>query len=78
MGCLMLIMPESPYIMVAKGRVEKARKDLRWLRGPHYDVEEDIALMKQIEKEQSLIGKITLADLFTRGIYLKVSIHSLY
>lgn len=38
----MLAMPESPYWLMLKNRRNDAKAALRWLRGPHYDINEDL------------------------------------
>ena len=41
MTVLMLFMPETPRWLLATGKKGKATEQLRWLRGPNYDVEEE-------------------------------------
>ncbi|MPC43514.1 Facilitated trehalose transporter Tret1 [Portunus trituberculatus] len=38
----MLAMPESPYWLMLKDRRGDAETALKWLRGPHYDINEDL------------------------------------
>ena len=38
---LMLFMPETPRWLLATNQRNKALKELRWLRGPNYDIEEE-------------------------------------
>ena len=38
---LMLFMPETPRWLLANNQRNKALKELRWLRGPKYDIEEE-------------------------------------
>ena len=67
----MLFMPESPYLSIVKGREEQARKSLKWLRGKHYSIEEEITLMKATHKEQEEIGRISIINLLSEACYLK-------
>ena len=41
MTVLMLFMPETSRWLLATGKKGKATEQLRWLRGPNYDVEEE-------------------------------------
>ena len=41
MTILMLFMPETPRWLLATGKKGKATDELKWLRGPNYDVEEE-------------------------------------
>ena len=34
-------MPETPRWLLANGKKDKATDELKWLRGPNYDVEEE-------------------------------------
>ncbi|XP_042230648.1 facilitated trehalose transporter Tret1-like isoform X2 [Homarus americanus] len=42
----MLFVPESPYWLLLKGRREDAEAALQWLRGPNYDLFEEITEME--------------------------------
>ena len=39
---IMIAMPASPYWLMLKNRRSDAETALRWLRGPHYDINEDL------------------------------------
>lgn len=41
-----LYIPESPYYSVKKGKSSEARDALKWLRGPEYDMEQELAEME--------------------------------
>ena len=43
LSALLFMMPESPVFLLSKGREKEARKSLQWLRGPDYDISEEIA-----------------------------------
>ena len=49
---LMLFMPETARWLMSHGKEEKTRKNLQWLRGPHWDTEKEICEIKES------IGKI--------------------
>ncbi|CAG9819483.1 unnamed protein product [Phaedon cochleariae] len=59
---LMMFMPESPYYYIAKGKPEKAKKSLRWLRSRE-DVDE-IYLKLSSDLEHQLAEAGTWKDLF--------------
>lgn len=46
LSALLLMMPESPVFLLAKGKEKGARKSLQWLRGIEYDVSEEIKQVK--------------------------------
>ena len=71
----MFMMPESPYYLVSRGRDERALRSLRWLRGSNYNVRAELEQMKKTNREESEIGSITLADLFTKPAYYKPFIY---
>lgn len=53
-GLCFVFMPESPIYELKKGREEKARNNLQWLRGKNYNVDDEIRDMKEIlEKDKS-------------------------
>ena len=41
MTVLMIFMPETPRWLLANNRRHDAIRELEWLRGPKYDVEEE-------------------------------------
>ncbi|XP_049768340.1 facilitated trehalose transporter Tret1-like [Schistocerca cancellata] len=45
--------PESPVLLVAKGKELQARRALRWLRGPHADVDGEVAKIKELVAESA-------------------------
>lgn len=67
----MLFMPESPYFLVTKGKEERAKKSLQWLRGTKFNSNPELSLMKKTFKTQEEIGRISLIDLLTITTYLK-------
>ncbi|XP_071445142.1 facilitated trehalose transporter Tret1 isoform X2 [Hetaerina americana] len=51
-----LVIPESPAYYLSKGKVEEAKKSLRWLRGKEYDFEAELAEM-QVSAENAAESK---------------------
>lgn len=51
-------MPESPVFLLSRGKSERARASLQWLRGPEYDVSEEMAAMRHsiMESAQTKSG----------------------
>ncbi|XP_046981301.1 facilitated trehalose transporter Tret1-2 homolog [Schistocerca americana] len=45
--------PESPVLLVAKGKELQARRALRWLRGPRADVDGEVAKIKELVAESA-------------------------
>ncbi|XP_052133107.1 facilitated trehalose transporter Tret1 [Frankliniella occidentalis] len=56
-------MPESPVFLLTRGQSKAARDSLHWLRGPDYDVSDEIATIRHsiLTAEQS---KASVKDLF--------------
>ena len=64
-------MPESPYYLVTRGKIDEATKAMQFLRGKSYDVTEDIQELQATFEKQQEIGSITIKEFFTVGIYIK-------
>ncbi|XP_030381466.1 facilitated trehalose transporter Tret1-2 homolog [Scaptodrosophila lebanonensis] len=64
-----LFMPESPVYLALKGQKEAAAKSLAWLRGKHYDVDDELKqIMSGVEQSGSKTG---IAAALKRPITLK-------
>ena len=62
----MVFMPETPRWLLANNRRHDAIKQLEWLRGPLYDVEEEcFAIESNLDQQESA----TFRDFMTPGIY---------
>ncbi|XP_039300507.1 facilitated trehalose transporter Tret1 [Nilaparvata lugens] len=69
-------MPESPAYLVSKGRDEEARRVLRWLRGPDYQHEVELSLMKH-SMEQQKKNQAGFMDVISDKVILKAFVLSL-
>ena len=69
----MFFVPDSPIFLVRKGKLDAARKALKWLRGSEYTgVEEEITTIQKNEDEQNAPGsKVSLGEIFSKAVYLK-------
>ena len=69
----MFFVPDSPIYLVRKGKLDAARKSLKWLRGSEYTgVEEEISTIQKSEDEQNAPGsKVSLGEIFSKAVYLK-------
>ena len=70
----MFFMPESPYFLVEKGKLDEAKKSLIWLRGPSNIDEEfnQLKISQDKSKESSNNGDaVTYKDLFTKRVYFE-------
>ena len=57
LGLATFFAPNSPYWLVERGREEEARKSLRILRGPDYNLEEELAEIVAKKRAKELTGK---------------------
>ena len=46
MSVWMFFMPESPVFLVAKGKMDKAKESLLFLRGPKFDADSELTKIK--------------------------------
>ncbi len=70
LAVIMIFMPESPYYLVMKGRETEARKSLQWLRGAHYDIEEEYQEMVATHQKQQEIGTISFMEFVSKKVYI--------
>lgn len=64
-GAIFVFMPESPTYLVAKGKKDEAAKSLRWLRGPEYDISQELAEL-QAQHEEDQKNKVSIVAAFGR------------
>ncbi|RZF43733.1 hypothetical protein LSTR_LSTR009156 [Laodelphax striatellus] len=69
-------MPESPAYLVSKGKDEEARRALRWLRGPDYQHEVELSLMKDSMENQKR-NQASFMDVISDKVILKAFVLSL-
>ena len=69
----MFFVPDSPVFLVHKGKLEAARKALKWLRGSQYDgVEDEIQCIQKEDDERNAPGsKVSIKEIFSQAVYLK-------
>ncbi|XP_057309932.1 solute carrier family 2, facilitated glucose transporter member 8-like [Hydractinia symbiolongicarpus] len=66
MVCAMFFMPETPRWLLANNQRHTAIKELEWLRGPDYDVEEECF---EIESNLDQQERVSFKDFRTPGLY---------
>ena len=67
----MPFMPESPFYLVMRGKLEAAKQSISKLRGPQYDCDSELQEISTAVEEQKQVGSISVKELFTKAIYLK-------
>ena len=65
MAVAMFFMPESPYFLISKGRLDVAEKSLSWLRGKNYDIKHEIEDLQATYQDQVKTGSVPLKQIFT-------------
>ena len=60
LGISVIFVPDSPYWLVEKGRFEDAKKSLIVLRGPDYDVNDELTEMLNKNRERRREGGLSL------------------
>jgi len=61
--CMCIAMPESPSYLVSKGKVEQAHSVLRRLRGPRWNVTQEVAeISRSLQTENPNERKVSLGD----------------
>ena len=66
LGLAVCFIPNSPFWLVERGREEEARASLTTLRGPHYDVEEELAEIVNKKRAKEVLGRGVLQTLASR------------
>ena len=69
-GLSVCFIPDSPYWLVERGRVDDARRSLIRLRGNKYDVETELVEIVNKKKRKEALGKSTLQTLCSRTFIL--------
>jgi len=61
--CMCIAMPESPSYLVSKGKVEQAHSVLRRLRGPRWNVTQEVAeISRSLQTDNPNEKKVSLGD----------------
>merc|ERR1711997_1198442 len=73
MAVAMIFVPNSPVFLVHKGKMDAARKSIKWLRGSQYDgVEEEMESIQKADEERNAPGsKVSIGEIFSKAVYLK-------
>lgn len=66
LGLYMFFIPDSPYWLVERGREEEARASLRRLRGPTYDLEQELGEMVAKKRKKEATGRGVVDTLCSR------------
>ena len=69
----MFFVPDSPMFLVRKGKVDDARKSLRWLRGSEYTgIDDEISsIQASVNERNAPESKVSLKEIFSQRVYLK-------
>ena len=67
----LVFMPRSPVFLLSKGKEEEAKKSLRFLRGPNFDVNSEMKVLEASLEESKAVGSISIVSLLTNRVYLK-------
>ena len=67
----LVFMPRSPVFLLSKGKEEEAKKSLRFLRGPNFDINSEMKALEASLEESKAIGSISIVSLLTNRVYLK-------
>ena len=65
MSVVMFFMPETPYYLITKGKMEQAEKSLSWLRGKQYDTTKEMGELLATYQDQIKTGSVSVKQLLT-------------
>jgi hypothetical protein len=65
MSVVMFFMPETPYYLITKGKVEQAEKSMSWLRGKQYDTTKEMGELLATYQDQIKTGSVSVKQLLT-------------
>jgi hypothetical protein len=65
MSVMMFFMPETPYYLITKGKMEQAEKSLSWLRGKQYDTTKEMGELQATYQDQIKTGSVSIKQLLT-------------
>jgi MFS family permease len=72
-GIMFVFMPETPYYLIYKNKMESCEKSLWWLRGRHYDIQTEINEIKtEFERQQN--ERTSLREAFKKRATIKALI----
>ncbi|XP_017066633.1 facilitated trehalose transporter Tret1-2 homolog [Drosophila eugracilis] len=68
-------MPESPVYLAQKGKIEKAEKSLKFLRGKDEDVSGELKeMVAEAQKEKEKAGKLLCRRVTLKGLFLSIAL----
>ena len=65
MALAMFFMPETPYFLITKGKLDMAEKSLSWLRGKNFDIKHELEELQATYQDQVKTGSVPLKKIFT-------------
>jgi hypothetical protein len=65
MSVMMFFMPETPYYLITKSKMEQAEKSLSWLRGKQYDTTKEMGELQATYQDQIKTGSVSIKQLLT-------------
>jgi hypothetical protein len=65
MSAVMFFMPETPYFLITKGKMEQAEKSMSWLRGKQYDTTKEMGDLQGTYQDQIKTGSVSIKQLLT-------------
>ncbi len=68
---LLLAIPETPFSLVLRHKIERAKHSIVRLRGESFDTDAEILRLEEALDEVKDIGKIGIMEIFSQMVYFK-------